>query len=570
MRLLFIGVLMLLLSTTSHAGDAVRATMKPKAVTLFLQGAKVTGTTSVALQKGRNKVLIQSLPGCIDDNSYRIGVSNGVNLVSFSPAFRKDDPVTHTAAFPKEEMDSINAALDQRIQDIRSTIAQNNTQLEFIKDVISNNKQLARGDGKEDGKSTFVNNLTGLIQVYETKSERYMQENQKWNAELAKLDKEKARWARIFYPQKPAATVDPKAALLTKELTIELVSTQARTVDIEIAYFVTQASWIPSYDLKVADVSKPMEIVYKGKVFQYTGQDWEDVNLVVSAFMPRLNQDRPVLSRLYVNEQVPQPAPVYQTQTRMRYDKKVLSPSSKFTAENAYNVAVNDAQTAGPETEDEAVYDIPVANVSQQQLNVVYNLDAAQTLLSDNSGSTLVLATQTADINARYYWVPRQSIDVYLVAWLKNWDTYHFLDGDANIFLNDNFVGKTRINTRISGDEFPVSLGVDDRVVAKRAEMQDKNKTAMRKDMKTELHRYELSVRNNTPAPLKIDIYDQFPVSESDKIKVGDYAYGVANYKPETGSLHWDISVGRGSQEKVSMAYSMSYPLSSDVNYYNR
>lgn len=562
-------IMLLLLPAALHAGDVIRSAVTPQDVTLYLRGAKVTATASVTLQKGRNKVLIQNLPGCIDDNSYKIGVENGVSLISFAPAFKKTEAASAAlATYPKDVMDSIYAGLDQRIQEARDAMGQNTIQLDFIKDIISSNKQLEKSDvKKDDGESAFVTNLTGLIQIYETKSDFYLKENRKWTAQIARLEKEKAVWTSTFYPKPDARPADPRARLLTKELTVELVSAQARTASIEISYFVSQASWIPSYDLKVADVSKPMEIVYKGKIYQSTGQDWDAVHLKVSAYTPRPQQDRPILNHLYVNYQWPQVAAQSAGYGSTRYQKsaeEVKDVLHKYSS----NAAMNYKKISA---DDQATYDIPVAQITQEQLNVSYGLQGNQTVLSDSAGSTLVLATQTAGIDARYYWIPRQTNDVYLVAWLKNWDVYHFLDGEANIFFNDNYVGKTRINTAITGDEFPVSLGIDERVIAKRSEVQDKEHVATRKEVKTETHRYELSVRNNTPSALQIDVYDQVPVSESDKVKIENIAYGAASYLPESGSLHWDLKIARGNQEKMTMGYSLSYPLEGGaLNYYNR
>lgn len=56
-----------------------------KQATVFLQGAKVFGSTNVSLQKGRNVVKIINLPNDLDENTYKINLEKNTTLLSITP-----------------------------------------------------------------------------------------------------------------------------------------------------------------------------------------------------------------------------------------------------------------------------------------------------------------------------------------------------------------------------------------------------------------------------------------------------------------------------------------------------
>ena len=87
-----------------------------------------------------------------------------------------------------------------------------------------------------------------------------------------------------------------------KELILEILAENEMNLNLGLSYIVSNAGWVPSYDLRALSTKKPLEIVYKGKIYQKTGQDWNNVKLFVSTYRPSYNQNRPILSPLYVAE----------------------------------------------------------------------------------------------------------------------------------------------------------------------------------------------------------------------------------------------------------------------------
>jgi hypothetical protein len=92
----------------------------------------------------------------------------------------------------------------------------------------------------------------------------------------------------------------PAQEATTSEVVVTLQSDrpQANT-DLTVSYFVPNAGWTPTYDLRVRDITRPLEIGYKATVYQYSGEDWNNVKLSLSTANPRKNNQAPALRAWY-------------------------------------------------------------------------------------------------------------------------------------------------------------------------------------------------------------------------------------------------------------------------------
>ena len=63
---------------------------------------------------------------------------------------------------------------------------------------------------------------------------------------------------------------------------------------------VSDASWEPTYDLRITDVNEPLDLFYKAKVSQNTDEDWENVKLILSTGNPSISNYKPELSTYYL------------------------------------------------------------------------------------------------------------------------------------------------------------------------------------------------------------------------------------------------------------------------------
>ena len=77
-----------------------------------------------------------------------------------------------------------------------------------------------------------------------------------------------------------------KAQLPSGEISVSVSSEKPVNGKLTFAYVVSNAGWYPSYDIRVDDITKPVNIFFKANVFQNTGIDWKDVKLSFSNATP--------------------------------------------------------------------------------------------------------------------------------------------------------------------------------------------------------------------------------------------------------------------------------------------
>ena len=80
--------------------------------------------------------------------------------------------------------------------------------------------------------------------------------------------------------------LNAKKATHTSEIVIKVSSKLRLVSDINVSYIVSQAGWMPKYDLRANNTTDPIGLTYKADVFQNTGIDWKNVNLTLSNRKP--------------------------------------------------------------------------------------------------------------------------------------------------------------------------------------------------------------------------------------------------------------------------------------------
>lgn len=506
-----------------------------KQATVFLQGAKVFGSTNVSLQKGRNMVRIVNLPNDLDENTYKINLEKNTTLLSITPQnnFLKND-----------ELSDGEKKLDDERKKLQRQVNLLNIQVKNLtgeQNIINDNLKVSTND-----KSTPQEQLIKLTEFYrkrmlEIDNQVFLLNEQKFvlDESIAKLNKQSTEEQTHKNTNR-------------KELLLEILADNDTSLNLGVSYIVSDAGWVPSYDLRAESVKKPLEMVYKGKIYQKTGQDWKNIKLFVSTYRPSYNQDRPILSPLYVAE--------YTGHNPMQ-EISGYQLKNKAAAVNAYQM--REDAVARPSQ-------VPIASVSDNQMNVIYELNYNQTILSQEKEQYVILDKKQIDATYKYHTVPKVNNQVFLMAFVKNWQNLNLINGEANIYFEDNYIGKTNITSNYVKDEFPISLGVDERITVKRIKLEDKTSQKLMNSNKWETESYQISIRNNTKESIELEVLDQLPISENSKIMVKTIDLGGGSLDEKTGSILWNKKISSGGSEKINFSYEVKYPKEMQIQYYSR
>jgi hypothetical protein len=201
----------------------------------------------------------------------------------------------------------------------------------------------------------------------------------------------------------------------------------------------------------------------------------------------------------------------------------------------------------------------------ENQTNVEFNISNPYSVPSD--GKQYAIEIGQFDLNAsyQYYVAPKVSTDVFLTAQLTNWNKYNFLSGEANLFFEGTFIGKSLINTQATTDTLNLSLGTDKNIVVKRTLEKDMTERQSIGSSKRETRNWIIDVKNRKNQPVNLLIEDQVPVSQNLGIEVDTQEVSGAKLDKITGKISWNFMLNSQDNKKVYLKYQVKYPKNQSV-----
>ncbi len=201
-----------------------------------------------------------------------------------------------------------------------------------------------------------------------------------------------------------------------------------------------------------------------------------------------------------------------------------------------------------------------ITTIAYQPTTTVYEIKEPYTILNDGK-------TYTADIDGyemkaqfEYYAAPKVEPDAFLTAKIVDWQELNLLPGEANLFFEGTFLGKSLLDVANAGDTLNLSLGKDKGVAVKRTLLKEYSSKRFIGSNKTDTRQYEIVVRNNKQQAINIIIEDQFPISTQKEIEVQDRKYDGAKLDDDTQKISWQLAVEPKKDSKVNFRYEVKYP----------
>ncbi len=264
---------------TLFAQNEISVPSEIEEVTVFSQGAQVKRSAKPSIPKGDVTLVFKDVSPNLDEKSIQFN-SNGnysILAVNFQVYFEDNEEETKNRVVAlNEKLRSIDNELESKEQLI--AVHYNEEQ------VLLSNTDFGSAEGID------VVELEKGVEFVRSRLTQIRQNKQRLNNEMEDL-----------YIQKQKVTnelqeIRLKNAKRKGKVIIKLSSEKAQNLKAQLSYVVSNAGWVPYYDLKVEDIDQPLEIIYKAKVNQSTGEDWKKVKLSLSTgdpyqegFLPQLN-----------------------------------------------------------------------------------------------------------------------------------------------------------------------------------------------------------------------------------------------------------------------------------------
>ena len=506
-----------------------------QAVTVNPDGASVTRRVKAKTSGRKGKVVFQGLTAGLDEASLRAKVAGGAIRVSGIASEWEGN----TEA-PREAVKKLETQIREsqaRIQSENDAIQAISVRHAVLEQYRMHSKEAIANQASEAGPATarwkaavaFVTKEQEAISAeIRERQERVRKEQEALNALQSEL-------ARLQAP----------SDRLTRRVEVELESDAASAEgELALEYTVRDARWYPAYDVRAAEDGTKLTFTYYGTVVQGTGEDWKDVDLTLSTAKPTESAQVPTLTTVRLSGHKREKRPV-----------TIVSYGQEAKKERADGVG---RATAGGEGR---------AEIDDRGLAVTFGIKGKESLPADRRPHKVEVTTVALDAALGYEAIPKVSPWVFLKAAAKNSTPFPILAGPVDVFRSSGYVGTGNLDYIAPGEEFAVSLGVDEelkvrRVIDERVDRAPKLFNSTR----TIAYGYTIEVSNFKTAAQTITVVENIPVSQRKEIKVS-VREGTTkpDEKNDDGFLRWKVDLKPGEQKTVMFGYLVEAPESFQI-----
>ena len=524
-KTIVLSLILVSLAFTASAESAkdIKATLRH--VTVYPDRAQMTHDATVEIPAGKTVLKLGALSPYIDQQSIQVKGNGDFMIVSVN---YQNNYLENLEDLPEiKDIRSQIEALQLKVEDEQAAISILKEKEAFL---VANRAIL-------DKKTTLtIEQLKSVMDLYTTNMEQVTMSILKKNRLIKDYQKQ------IDALQKQIADKTGKQQLPSGEISVTVTADKPVTGKLNFSYVVSNAGWYPSYDVRVDDITKPVNIFFKANVFQNTGVEWKDVKLSFSNATPWIAGDVPVLYPWFIDYYIPMP--VY---------KSRAAGAAKSEAPAMMEMATNDIA--------KEVEAAPVAVEKQVgETTITFDVAIPCSIASDGKIQTIEIQRSTVPAEYKYVTVPKMSPFAYLTASITDWAKLSLQSGEATLYFENTFVGKSTLDVTQLKDTLTLSLGNDNSILVKREKRQDFTSRKTLGSNKTEIYSFLITVRNNKPGPVKITLNDQIPVSSNSGITVEATELTGGKLNSQSGFVKWDLEIKPEETKQIILTYSVKYP----------
>ena len=238
------------------------------AVTVFAAGAQISRTASANILPGRTEVVFAGLSNQLEQQSLQLKADANITLLSVQ-AIRDYGS--------QRKLEAEERALLERRSELQDKIASDNRLLQVFKKeeaMLEKNQAIGGQSGVKPEE---------LRQALDLQRARMTEVLQK------QLEIEKRIAAQQNEVQKlnlQIGETGKKRDSVNYTVTALIDSRETGAVKFQLFYTVKDAGWYPTYDMRVTDITKPLNVLMNANVFQRSGETWKDVAIRLSTGNP--------------------------------------------------------------------------------------------------------------------------------------------------------------------------------------------------------------------------------------------------------------------------------------------
>ena len=520
-------------------------------VTVFQGRALITREGKLDVEPGEHAITLKNLPLSISADSLRVsgeGLEGSmITGAEIHRVFEKD-----TVDVDRKELEEKYKAAQERQALVQEDVEELEVQMSQLETAARNfleafPKALAYHKSNIDDHKNFMDYVTGrrkeLAEALRVKRKELDKAAKETEAALGFLNLSSSKSGRD-----------------RNNVDIGVVSKKAGPMRFTVNYVVDGASWEPVYDCRVQTDDKKVNLSYFGIVRQTTGEDWDDVSLILSTAPHTESKELPDLNPWYLS--------TYMPEKRRKKSGAMFARVAKMEACQAPGFgggAPAEAVMAMREGEaEEEAYDMEISTAEVQESGeaIVFKVQRKDNIPSDGQPKKLAVSILELDCKTEYLAVPKLTPEAYLKAKVKNTTEFLFLAGKVNLFQEDDFIGSTYINSIAPGEKFDLSLGVARRIkVSRELVKRDTEGAGLLKGSRRLTYGYKIKVENHKKVKSKFVIMDQLPLPQHENIKVEPT---VLDPKPkkidDLKLITWKFYLEPDTKKSIKLEFEVEHP----------
>jgi len=294
-----------------------------------------------------------------------------------------------------------------------------------------------------------------------------------------------------------------------KRILLNIFSADDDETDFNFTYMIPNTYWNMKYDFRASKKRDEIEIILYSDIYQKTSEDWNNINLTLSTGAP---QNSIILPSIY---------PWYLSVMRKNYASKAHIESEKYSEEMSMMI-LNDSEES---YDMEMDMKMPESEIVESGFNFEITLPLKQSIESSEKYQKKLIKSYIVKSGEglEYYYqtVPESSDQVFLMAKIINETELPWLGGEAQVFLENEFMGKVNIpNTPVTKENEIVLGVVPDANSKKELVKMYEDTTGVFSGNRRIVYSYKITVESNAKESREIIVIDNFPVSTTEDVKV--------------------------------------------------
>ncbi|MDX1445251.1 mucoidy inhibitor MuiA family protein, partial [Lishizhenia sp.] len=440
-------------------------------VKLYLTAGEITRNTQLDLAQGRNKIVFKGISAYADPSSLQFSGDKDFTIVS-----------TNT------EMDFFTVEnLNERLNELKDSLQL----FQRANDKINNKQQGINAEIEVLKKNNYFGNSTERISIEDLgkTADFYRERLEKANNALSELNYQRTEnLLEINRIRRELTDITFKENERSNQVIILIDVPQKTQLNATLRYMVSDCGWAATYDLIAQDVNQPIDFFYKAQVYNNTGNDWKNINLILTTNDPNLDASLPVLKTWQVNQSLVQRqnvdnrfgymAPTSSTRFENRskakmnisnmnqraYDTYVLGRADAANQGVVVNGSYGYGNNAGPAQEmvtQTTKQNVPLKSINISQIAVDFPIAYPFSVPSDMKPYTVLIKKHELNANFSHMAVPKVAKEAYLLANIAGWQKLDLIPGSTQIYFGGNYIGSSYLSTENTSDTLKLSFGRD-------------------------------------------------------------------------------------------------------------